>query len=98
MASSNRCSVCRKRAGTCFCRGCEELFCDDDFKDHRGILINKLDELTTDRNDLQETINQVTSHNQSATSFLSQIDEWKRTTINKVEQARQKVLQIMNST
>jgi predicted RNase H-like nuclease (RuvC/YqgF family) len=101
MASSDRCSVCRKVAGTSICRGCKELFCDDDFKDHRGMLMNKLDELTVDRNDLQEKINKATSQNQSGSSLLSRIDEWQRTTIEKVkqaaEQARQQVLQIMNS-
>ena len=101
MASSDYCSVCRKIEGTSICRGCKELFCDDDFKDHRGMLINKLDELTVDRNELQEKINKTTSHNQSGNSLLSRIDEWQRTTIEKVkqaaEQARQQVLEIMNS-
>jgi uncharacterized phage infection (PIP) family protein YhgE len=101
MASSDCCSVCRKGAGTSICRGCKELFCDDDFKDHRGMLINKLDELTADRNDLQEKINKATSHNQSSSSFLSRIDEWQQATIEKVkqaaEQARQQVSQIINS-
>jgi hypothetical protein len=100
MASSDRCSVCRKGAGTCCCPGCKAYFCDDDFKDHRGMLINKLDELSIDRNDLEENIKKATSYHQSDTLLLTQIDEWQQTTIEKVkqaaEQARQQVLQIMN--
>jgi chromosome segregation ATPase len=100
MASLDRCSVCRKGAGTCFCPGCKAYFCDDDFKDHRGMLINELDELTVDRNDLQKKLNRITSNKETGGHLLSQIDEWQQTTIEKVkqvaEQARQQIFQIMN--
>jgi DNA repair exonuclease SbcCD ATPase subunit len=101
MASSNRCSVCPKGAGTCFCPGCKAYFCDKDFKQHREMLFNSLDELTVDRNDLQEKINKASSKKQFGSSLLSRIDEWQEITIGKVkqaaEQARQQALKIMNS-
>ncbi|CAF0864294.1 unnamed protein product [Rotaria sordida] len=101
MASSNRCSICGKRAGTCFCPGCKTHFCDDDFQSHRGILLNELDGLTIDRNDLQAKLNEAASNKQPSEHLLAQIDEWQRTTIEKVKQAaelaRQQVFKIANS-
>ena len=101
MASSNRCSVCPKGAGTCFCPGCKAYFCDKDFRNHRGMLVNGLDEITVERNELQEKINKAKPQKQSGSSILSRIDEWQQITIDKViqaaEQARQQVLKIMNS-
>ena len=101
MASSNRCSVCPKGAGTCFCPGCKSYFCDNDFISHRGMLVNGLDEITIERNELQEKINKTKSQKQSGTSILSRIDEWEEITIEKVKQAaeqvRQQVLKMMNS-
>ncbi|CAF3870830.1 unnamed protein product [Rotaria sp. Silwood1] len=101
MATSNRCSICRKRAGTCFCPGCKAYFCDDDFHSHRGLLLNELDGLTVDRNELQAKINEVASNKRFANQFLAQIDEWQQKTTEKVieaaELARQQVFKIMNS-
>ncbi len=101
MASSNRCSVCPKGGGTCFCPGCKAYFCDKDFRHHRRMLVDGLDELTVNRNDLQEKINKISSEKQSGSLLLSRIDEWQQVTIEKVkqtaQQARQQVLKIMNS-
>ncbi|CAF0745408.1 unnamed protein product [Adineta steineri] len=100
MASSNHCSFCRKNPGICICSGCRAYFCDDHFKDHRGMLANELDGLTTERDVIQEKISKAISHRQSAGSLLSRIDEWQRTTIEKVKeaaaQAREQAFQIMN--
>jgi len=101
MALLNRCSVCPKGAGTCFCPGCKAYFCDDDFKDHRATLVNKLMGLTGDRDTLQDKINKANSKKQYDSSLLSQIDEWQKNTIKKVEeaadQARQHVIEIIDS-
>jgi len=101
MALLNRCSVCPKGAGTCFCPGCKTYFCDDDFKDHRATLFNKLIGLTGDRDALQDKISTANSKKQFDSSLLSRIDEWQKDTIKKVEQvadqARQHVVEIMNS-
>ncbi|CAF1197708.1 unnamed protein product [Rotaria sp. Silwood1] len=100
MTSSNRCSMCGKRADTCICMGCKAHFCDDDFQSHRGILINDLDALTVERGNLQVKINEAISNDQSSKHLLATIDEWQRTTIEKVKQAaelaRQQVSKIMN--
>ncbi len=100
MASSNRCSVCPKGAGTCFCPGCKVYFCDKDFRNHRGMLVNGLDELTVERNELHEKINKASADKQSGSSLLSRIDKWQQDTIEKVkqaaQQARQQALEIIN--
>ncbi|CAF3073112.1 unnamed protein product [Rotaria sp. Silwood2] len=101
MATSNRCSVCQKRAGTCICPGCQAFFCDDDFQSHRGSLLNELDGLTVDRNELQAKINEATSKKISVNHIVAQVDEWQRKTIEKVKEtaelARQQISKIMNS-
>ncbi len=101
MASSNHCSVCLKGPGACFCPGCQAYFCVKDFGSHRGMLVNELDELITDRDEFQEKINKASSDTQFDSSLLLRIDEWQRITIEKVKQAakqvRQEVLKIMNS-
>ncbi len=102
MASSNRCSVCPKGVGTCYCPGCKAYFCNKDFPTHRRMLVNELDELTVDRNELHEKINKASSQKHSDSSLLSQIDVWQEDMIQKVKQtaqhARQQVLKILNST
>ncbi|CAF4121807.1 unnamed protein product [Rotaria socialis] len=100
MASANRCSVCKTRAGTCFCPGCKAYFCDDDFQNHRASLFDELNVLTSDRNDLHAQINEVSS-NMQTDKQLAKVDEWQRTTIEKVKQAaesaRQQIMKIKNS-
>ncbi|CAF3763546.1 unnamed protein product [Rotaria sp. Silwood1] len=100
MATSNRCSICRKRTGTSICPGCKVLFCNEDFNSHRELLLNELYGLTVDRNELQAKINEAASNKKSANQFLEQIDEWQRKTIEKVKEAadlaRQQVSKIMN--
>lgn len=101
MASSNRCSVCPKGAGTCYCPGCKAYFCDTDFGNHRTMLINTLDELAADRNELQERISKNSSQKHPGSSLLSRIDVWQEETILKVkqaaQQARKQALEIINS-
>ncbi|CAF4142535.1 unnamed protein product [Rotaria magnacalcarata] len=101
MISANCCLTCRKCDGTCFCPGCKSYFCDDDFISHRGMLINKLDGLTVDRNDLQEKINVAASNLGSGQHITEKIDEWERITTEKVKQvaemAKKQVLRIINS-
>ena len=101
MALSNSCSVCSKYAGTCYCLGCKASFCNSDFRNHRELLVHKLDELTVNRNELYEEINSKSSPKHSGNSLLSQIDAWQEDTIHKVTQAaqqvREQVLQVLHS-
>jgi DNA repair exonuclease SbcCD ATPase subunit len=100
MASSSRCSVCSQDAGTC-CPGCEAYFCDEDFMNHRRMLVDGLDELKRDRSELLKKISKTSSQKDSGSSLLSRIDAWQEDTIQKVkqtaQQARQQVSKIINS-
>ncbi|CAF3619896.1 unnamed protein product [Rotaria socialis] len=101
MTSPNYCSACYERDGTCYCSGCKDYFCDDDFKSHREMLINKLNEFTADRNDLQKNINKDNSNQRSVLDITAKIDEWEERTIEKVKQvadlAKKQVVKIINS-
>jgi DNA repair exonuclease SbcCD ATPase subunit len=83
--------MCTKRAGTCLCAGCKAHFCRKHFNDHHEQLLKELDGYVEERNTLQDQINKADPHN----AILLQIDEWKKTMIEKVtqvaEQARNQV-------
>ena len=93
--------MCEKGEGTCLCAGCKQHFCFKDFKSHRDMLFNDMDGLIEGRNDLQEKINKASQNKNARSPLYAQIDEWQRTTIEKVmavaEQARQQVTEILNS-
>ena len=101
MASANRCSACPKGAGTCHCPGCNAYFCDKDFRNHRVMLVNGLEELIAGRNELQQKVSQANPTKHSGSSLLSRIDAWQEETIFKVkqaaDQARQETLEIINA-
>ena len=90
-----------KGAGAYFCTGCKAYFCMKDLKNHHGQLITELDILAEDRNALQEKLNKTTGQHHSSNAILAQIEEWQRTTIEKVKQAanqaRQQVTTILGS-
>ncbi|CAF0730123.1 unnamed protein product [Adineta steineri] len=65
------------------------------------MIASELDTLIEDHNNLQDKINQKIQCNNSNNSLFIQIDEWQRTTIEKVkqvaEQARQQVIKLLDS-
>jgi vacuolar-type H+-ATPase subunit I/STV1 len=101
MATSEGCSMCEKGAGAYFCIGCKKHFCKKDFHNHRETLNNELYGYIEDRNTLQEKISKPNQQKNICSPLLLQIDEWQQQTIEKVkqaaEQARQQVMQILNS-
>jgi len=60
MAFSSRtkilCSKCSKSAGILTCRGCEKDFCSRHVAEHREELSKQMDEVTTNHDQLQQTI------------------------------------------
>lgn len=95
------CSKCEKGKGTFYCIGCEVYFCKRDYDDHRTEMTNELDGFIEDRNTLQEKINTTAQNNHDPSSLLTEIDDWERTTIEKIknvaEQTRQRAIQLPNS-
>ncbi|CAF4340352.1 unnamed protein product, partial [Adineta steineri] len=65
------------------------------------MIASELDTLIEDHNNLQDKINQKIQYNNSNNTLFIQIDEWQRTTIEKVkqvaEQARQQVIKLLDS-
>ncbi|CAF0834229.1 unnamed protein product [Adineta steineri] len=101
MAKSNQCSICQKPTGVMHCTGCDGYFCAKDFRGHREILFNEMEELVQERNKLQEKINTATKGNNSRNPLIEEINAWERITIEKVrqtaEQVRQQANQLMSS-
>jgi len=64
-------------------------------------MANQLDGFVENRNELQEKINKATQEKDIRSPLLVEIDDWQRTTIEKVEkvaeQARRQVLKLLNS-
>jgi chromosome segregation ATPase len=64
-------------------------------------MANQLNGFTGDRNELQDKINKATQQEELHSPLLTEIDNWRETTIEKVkkvaEQARQQVLKLLNA-
>lgn len=100
MATSTRCSVCRKETSAIFCTGCNAHFCMKDLKGHRDKLSTELDGIIEERDNLQESINKGTQYPNSSSPFIVQINEWQKNMIRKIdqvaEQARQSVIELLD--
>jgi chromosome segregation ATPase len=101
MATSNRCSECKKEMGLIHCTGCDAYYCMKDFKTHREKLYTKLDGVVEERNKLQDEINKAAQGVNQRSPLIDQINEWQEITIEKVKQiaaqTRQEVVQLLNS-
>ncbi|CAF3113148.1 unnamed protein product [Rotaria sp. Silwood2] len=88
---SNLCSVCNKLAGVRFCVGCNKYFCPKNFREHEGQLAIQFDnEVVRYHDELLDQIQKLEKSNYSSLDLFAQIEQWKKTTINKVERAADK--------
>ena len=69
------------------CTGCNKLFCDTHFIDHRRWITSGLDELEDIRNALLQKLNDGVEAKRLQASLLSQIKRWEDRTVKKVRQA-----------
>jgi hypothetical protein len=101
MATSKRCSSCKKELGPMHCTGCDAYFCAKDFRKHREGLFTKMDGVVEERNKLQDEINKTAQRNDQRSPLITKINEWQEATIEKVKhvaaQARQQVVQLLSS-
>jgi uncharacterized phage infection (PIP) family protein YhgE len=101
MATSKRCSLCKKQAGPMHCTGCDAYFCAKDFRSHREGLFTEMDGVVEQRNQLQDKINKAAQLNVQHSPLIAKINEWQETIIEKVKQvaaqAREQVVQLLNS-
>jgi hypothetical protein len=100
MATSKRCSVCKKEMGSINCIGCDAYYCMKCFRTHREGLYTEMDRVVEERNKLQDEINKATQCNDQRSPLIAKINEWQETTIEKIKQvatqARQQVVHLMN--
>ncbi|CAF3726014.1 unnamed protein product [Rotaria sordida] len=88
---SNLCSICNKPSARCFCIGCKKYFCSKDFKEHEQQLSIKFDsDIVSSHDELLCQIQKLEKSNSLSLDLFDQIEQWKRTTINKVEKAAEK--------
>ncbi|CAF5004811.1 unnamed protein product, partial [Rotaria sp. Silwood1] len=88
---SNLCSICNKSPGIRFCFGCNKHFCSKDFREHEKQLAIKFDdEVVRSHDELLDQIQKLEKSNYLSSDLFAQIEQWKKTTINKVERAAEK--------
>ncbi|CAF1594813.1 unnamed protein product [Rotaria magnacalcarata] len=91
VVESNVCSVCTKPLGKYFCTGCKKYFCPKDFKEHEQQLSIKFDnEVVRSHDELLCQIQKLEKANHLSLDLFIQIEQWKKTTINKVEKAAER--------
>lgn len=95
-----KCSVCQKESGVCTCTGCKRLFCRQDFNDHCQWLSTEFEKIIEDRDQLQERMNNKEKLMEFRSYLLTQIDQWKNVTVEKVNRAtvrtRHHIVQLLN--
>ncbi|CAF3616912.1 unnamed protein product [Rotaria sp. Silwood1] len=94
MATVNKlqlCSICNKPLAKCFCMGCKKYFCPKDFKEHEQQLSIKFNnEIVKYHHELLDQIQKLEKSNYLSLNLFDQIEQWKKTTINKVKKAAEK--------
>ncbi|CAF1218594.1 unnamed protein product [Rotaria sp. Silwood1] len=88
---SKQCSICNKPIAKSFCIGCKKYFCRKDFKEHEQQLSIKFDnEIVRSHDELLDRIYKLEKSNNLSLDLFDQIEQWKKTTINKTNQAAEK--------
>ncbi|CAF0767853.1 unnamed protein product [Adineta steineri] len=99
MTTSKSCSICGTIAGTCICTGCQSLFCQRHFDDHRRQMTIELERLMHSYHQLGMRTQETIQTERVESALFHEIDQWQNTTMDKVyevaEHAREQVLQIM---
>jgi hypothetical protein len=80
------CSICQYEAEIITCRGCEKDFCHSHVAEHRQELTKQMDELTTDHDQLQQTIADQEAQ-PDCHPLMENIKAWEQESINKIHQA-----------
>lgn len=80
------CSICQKASGIFKCRGCSKDFCFRHVSEHRQELNKQMDELTTDHDQLRQTITEQEAQ-PNCHPLMKKIDEWEQQSINTIHQA-----------
>ncbi|CAF0901508.1 unnamed protein product [Rotaria sordida] len=92
------CSICQKAVGVFTCRGCGKDFCYRHVAEHRQELNKQMDELTTNHDELQQTITEQEVR-PNCHPLIQKINKWEQESIDKIHQtaddARKQVITIL---
>lgn len=88
VVDSNVCSTCKKPSARCFCIGCKQHFCSKHFKEHEQQLSLRFDDEIVRSHD--ELLFQLQNLNSTSPDLFDQIEQWKLSTIDRVEKAAQR--------
>ncbi|CAF1357798.1 unnamed protein product [Rotaria sordida] len=89
---SNLCSICHNLSAICMCIGCKKYFCSKDFQEHEQQLSIKFNnEILKSHDEFLDQIDKLEKSNYSSLDLFDRIEQWKKITINKVEEAAEKV-------
>lgn len=83
--SKAQCSVCKKETRPSFCGGCQQNFCRSDYTEHLKILDEGLVNIENNYNELKpKFLDQ--KENCKTTFFLEQLDQWRKDSIEIIEE------------
>ncbi|CAF1532860.1 unnamed protein product, partial [Didymodactylos carnosus] len=83
-ASKVQCTKCAKNSAITACEGCSSKLCRRCFNDHRQDLSKELDNIVYEHDMLKEQLE--TPNENNSHRLLKQIDQWKKDSIDKVNQ------------
>ncbi|CAF4429943.1 unnamed protein product, partial [Rotaria sp. Silwood2] len=85
------CLTCNKHSAKYYCTGCKKYFCPKDFRQHEQQLAIKFDdEIIRSHDELLDQIHKLDKSNHFSLDIFGRIEQWKKTTISKVEKAAEK--------
>ncbi|CAF3260341.1 unnamed protein product [Rotaria sp. Silwood2] len=85
------CFKCNKPPAKYLCTGCKKYFCPKDFREHEQQLITKFDnEIVRSHDELLDQIQKLEKSNNLSLDLFAQIEQWKKLTIQKIEQTAEK--------
>ncbi|CAF3037977.1 unnamed protein product [Rotaria sp. Silwood2] len=88
---SSLCLTCNKHSAKYYCTGCKKYFCPKDFRQHEQQLAIKFDdEIIRSHDELLDQIHKLDESNHFSLDIFGRIEQWKKTTISKVEKAAEK--------
>ncbi|CAF4844519.1 unnamed protein product, partial [Rotaria sp. Silwood2] len=89
---SSLCSVCNKPSARSFCIGCEKYFCRKDFQEHEQNLSSTFaKEIVGSYDELFDLTKKSEKSNYLSLNVFAKVEQWKQTTMNKVEKVAEKV-------
>ncbi|CAF1538987.1 unnamed protein product [Adineta steineri] len=95
MANNKRkCFTCDRENNTYTCEGCSKRFCFMDLAEHQHRLNDELNHISHGYNEFKQIINEHKQNPQNY-SFIEQIDQWERISIEKIQEKAQNLREVI---